>query len=89
VLNAQEDVKKKLKECRGTCVAIKRTLRHKTKKDTQLKFYKTMALPCLMYGSELLILRRTDERQLKTAKLPFLLSVAGYTVWDKERSDGI
>jgi hypothetical protein len=62
VLNAQVNQNKKLKKCQDMCVTIKITLRHKTKKDTQLKFYKTMGMPCLMYGSELLTLRRIKER---------------------------
>jgi hypothetical protein len=34
---------------------------HKTRKDKQLKFYKTMVLPCLVHGSETWTLR-TDAR---------------------------
>jgi type IV secretory pathway VirB4 component len=30
-----------------------RTLKNKTRKETRLKFYKAMAIPALMYGSEI------------------------------------
>jgi hypothetical protein len=29
----------------------------------------------------------TDERRLEAAEMRFLRCVAGYTLWDKERSD--
>jgi hypothetical protein len=34
------------------CRTIKHTLTNKTRKDTQLKFYKVMAVPTLLYGCE-------------------------------------
>jgi hypothetical protein len=47
--------------------ASKKTLGHKTRKDMQFKFYKTMALPCLTHGSETSTLKRTYEKQLEAA----------------------
>jgi hypothetical protein len=40
-----------------------RTFGHKTRKYTQLKFYKAMTEPCLMYGSETctLLEQRTED----------------------------
>jgi hypothetical protein len=37
-----------------------------------------------MYDNKLLTFKRTDEKRLKAAKMPFLLCAAGYTVRDKE-----
>jgi hypothetical protein len=42
----------------------------------------------MMYGSETWTLR-TDERRLEAVEVRFLLHVAGYTLWDKERSDKV
>jgi hypothetical protein len=38
------------------CVTIKHTLTNNTSKDTQLKFYKVLAEPTLLYGCETLAL---------------------------------
>ena len=43
------DVENKFKHICGT---IHRTLKYKTRKDTKLKFYKTIAVPVALYGSE-------------------------------------
>jgi hypothetical protein len=67
------------------CGTRKRTLGHKTRKDTRLKFYKSMALLYLMYDSDTCTLRRTDERRLEAAKMRFLRYVAGY----KERQNKV
>jgi hypothetical protein len=62
--------------------------RLKTKTDTQLKFYKITAVPCLMYGIEILNLRRIDEKKteiLEAVEMRCLRYVADYNAWDKER----
>jgi hypothetical protein len=41
-----------LKKFRNVCAAIHKYLKHKTRKDTRLKFYKTIAVPILIYGSK-------------------------------------
>jgi hypothetical protein len=49
---------------------IKRTLAGKVKKETLLRFYKIMAIPILLYGSECWTLtkrQRVDWRQQKCA----------------------
>jgi hypothetical protein len=58
------------------------SLGHRTRKNAQFKLYKTMALPCLMYGSEML----TQKNRRKTIGSRY---VTGYTVWDKERSGDV
>jgi hypothetical protein len=70
------------------CGKIKRISGKKSREVKPLKFYVTMALPCLMYGSETWALR-TDETRLGASDMRFLRHVAGYTVWEKERSDEI
>jgi hypothetical protein len=59
------------------CGTIKIILGHKTKKDTQLKFYKTKALPCLMSSSETRALRRADGRRLEAAEMRVVRCAAG------------
>jgi hypothetical protein len=65
------------------CGTIKRALINKTRKDTQLKFYKVMAAPVLLYGCENWALNRVDRRKTQTAEMKFLRRVAGYTLRDE------
>jgi hypothetical protein len=37
---------------------VRRTLNPKTKKDTQIKFYKAMGVPVLTYGSEIWVVTK-------------------------------
>jgi hypothetical protein len=51
------------------CGTIKRTLINKTRKDTQLKFYKVMTVPVLLYGCENWALNTVDRRNIETAEM--------------------
>jgi hypothetical protein len=62
------------------CSTIKQTLINKTREDTQLKFYKVMAVSVLLYGCENWALHRVDRRKIETAENKFLRRVARYTV---------
>jgi hypothetical protein len=46
------DIDKKLGRFQMLRGPVHRTLKNKTRKEKRLKFYKTMAIPALMYGSE-------------------------------------
>ena len=52
-------------------------------------FYKVMAVPVLMYGSEKRFLNRSDKRKIEAFEMRFLKPIAGYTLWDKKRSTNI
>ena len=45
----------------------------------KIKFYKVMAVPFLMYGSENWSQNRSDKRNIKAAEMRFLRPMAGYT----------
>ena len=62
------------------CGTISRTLKGKTQLSTQIKFYKVMAVPVLMYGSENWSLNRSDKRKIEAAEMRFLRPMAGYTL---------
>ena len=66
------------------CGTISRTLKRKTQLSTQIKFYKVMTVPVLMYGSENWSLNRSDKRKIEAAEMRFLRPMAGYTLWDKK-----
>ena len=58
------------------CGTISRTLKGKTQ---FIKFYKVMAVPFLMYGSENWSLNQSDKREIEAAEMRFLRPMSGYT----------
>ena len=59
------------------CGTLSRTLKGKTQFSTQIKLYKEMAVPVLMYGSENWSLNRSDKRKgrlFPSFSLPDVLS---------------
>ena len=67
---------------------IKRTLKN-TRKETLLKFYKVMAVPLILYGSEFWTLTKAQERRIEAVEMKFPTSVAGYTRLDMRRNEDI
>jgi len=59
----------------------------KTRKHTQMKFYKVVARPTLLYGSETWVTMKRDIIRLEAAEMRFIRSVKGYTRLDKIRSE--
>jgi len=54
-----------------------------------MKFYKVLARPTLLYGSETWVTTKRDTTRLEAAEMRFLRSVKGYTRLDKIRSEVI
>jgi len=54
-----------------------------------MKFYKVVARPSLLYGSETWVTTKRDMTGLEAAEMRFLGSVTGYTRLDKIRSEVI
>ena len=54
-----------------------------------MKFYKVVARPTLLYGSETWVTTKRDMTRLEAAEMRFLRSVNGYTRLDKIRSEFI
>ena len=50
-LDGEPDFDKKINRFQGICGTIRKHLK-KTRTDTQMKFYKVVARPSLLYGSE-------------------------------------
>ena len=59
------------------CGTLSRTLKGKTQLSTQIKFYKMMAVPILMYGSENWSVNRSDKRKIEAAEIRFLRPMTG------------
>ena len=60
-----------------------------TRTDTKMKFYKVVAKPTLLYGSETWVTTKWDRTRLEAAEMSFLRSVKGYARLDKIRSEVI
>jgi len=54
-----------------------------------MKFYKVVARPSLLYGSETWVIMQRHVTCLEAAEMHFLRSVIGYTRLDKIRSEDI
>ncbi|KAJ4432143.1 hypothetical protein ANN_20759, partial [Periplaneta americana] len=83
------DIDNKISKFRWICGTINRTLKNKTRKETKLKFYKTMAVPVLTYGSESWIIKERDKSKLQAAEMRFLRRVKGCTRRDLIRNEDI
>ena len=73
-------VNNKVNKFQRMCGTISRTSKGKTQLSTQIKFYKVMAVPVLMYGSENWSLNRSDKRKTEAAEMRFIRPIAGYTL---------
>lgn len=51
----------KLSKFEQVCGTIHRKLRRKTRKKTRIKFYKTTAVPLLLYGSETPVINKKNK----------------------------
>jgi hypothetical protein len=45
---------------------------HLVRRSTRLKLYKTLALPTLLYGSEIWTIKQCDKNRLRTAEMKYL-----------------
>ena len=79
----RKEVNNKVNKFQRFCGAISRTLKGKTQLSTQIKLYKVMAVPIVMYGTENWSLNRSDKRKIEATEMR-LRPMAGYTLSDKK-----
>ena len=84
----EPDFDKKINRFQGICDTIRKNLKN-PRTDTRIKFYKVIARPTLLYGSEMWVTTTRDMTRLEAAEMRFLRSVKGYTRLDKIRSEVI
>jgi predicted amidohydrolase len=58
-------------------------------KKTRIKFYSTLALPTLLYGSENWTIKATDARRITAAEMKYMRRTAGYTWTDHKTNTEI
>ncbi|XP_075214212.1 uncharacterized protein LOC142320395 [Lycorma delicatula] len=83
------DVDKKLSRFGGVCGLVRRTLNKQARQEAQLRFYNTVAVPILIYGSKVWVLRSWDESRIQAAETRFLRAVKGCTRVDRIRNEEI
>lgn len=83
------DIDMKLHRFQAMCGTINRTLRHTASKETKIKFYKVMATPVILYGSELWTKTRKQESRIQATEMRFLRQVKGCTRQDHIRNTDI
>jgi len=84
-LDSAPDFDKKINRFQGICGTIRKQLK-KTRTDTQMKFYKVVARPSLLYSSETWVTTKRDMTRLEDTEMCLLRSVMGYTKLDKIKS---
>jgi len=87
-LDGETDFNEKITRIQGISGTIRKHLK-KTRTDTKMKFYKVVARPSLLCGSETSVTTKRDMTGLEAAEKRFLRSVTGYTRLSKTRSEVI
>ena len=80
--------KKNINRFQRICGTIRKHLK-KARTDSQMKFYKVVARPSLLYGSETCVNTTRDMTRLEAAEMRFLRNVKGYTRMNKIRTEVI
>ncbi|KAJ4446719.1 hypothetical protein ANN_13416 [Periplaneta americana] len=83
------DIGNKLAKFQQLLRTIRNTLFKKVRQDTILKFYKTMAIPTLLYGSETWTLTTSQLKRIEAAEMRLLRPLAGYTLYDHKYNEDI
>jgi hypothetical protein len=63
--------------------------KEENQKETNLKFYKIMAVPVLLYGSETWTPRKSDWNRIQAEEMKYLRTVKGCTRLDQIRNEDI
>jgi hypothetical protein len=77
------DLNRRVQKSRNICGATRRNLNWKTRKETQLEFYKTTAAPTLLYDAEAWVIKKKYATKIQSAEMKFLKSVTECTGMDR------
>jgi hypothetical protein len=67
----------------------KKTLLKRVRTETVLKFYKTLVIPTLLYGTETWALTASQLKRSEAAEMQLLRPQAGHTLLDHKRNEEI
>lgn len=86
----ENDVSRKINKFLQILGLLNHTLKPSlVQKHSRIKLYKTLALPTLLYGSEIWVLKQRDISRLRAAEMKYLRRTAGYTLLDHKRNEDI
>jgi hypothetical protein len=68
---------------------IEQTVKNKTRTETQIKFYKVMAVSDGLYGSKNWVLAEEDKNRIQAAEMRFLRSTMGVTGQDRLTNEAV
>lgn len=83
------DIEKKIGKFQVVCGNISRTLGKQARRETIMKFYRIMAAPVLLYGSESWVTTKPLESRVQAAEMRFLRRTKGCDRRDHIRNDDI
>lgn len=72
LLTIDNDTENKLNKFKHICSTIHRILQYRTRKETKLTFYKTMAVSVALHESERWVLSKTHRTKTTSSKMKFL-----------------
>jgi hypothetical protein len=78
-----KDINNKLNKVNSLCGTLKRTMKHKRRREAAMKFYKVITPSVLLYGSETRAVKRKDINRMQTTEMGYLRSVKGFTRTDQ------
>jgi hypothetical protein len=85
----KKDFDNKLIKFQQLIGTTKKTLLKRVRTETILKFYKTLVIPTLLYGSETWTLTAFQLKRLEAAEMRLLRPLAGHTLLDHKRNEDI
>jgi hypothetical protein len=85
----EKDIHNKLYKFSSVCGKLRRTFKTKTGKTTQMKFYKVMALPVLLYGRETWTIKTKDMNKIQATEMRYLRLVKGCTKLDHIKNEDV
>lgn len=88
-LYEEKDIQNKIEKFNYINGTIRRTFKNKSNQNTAIKFYKTISIPTITYGSETWTITKENQRRLQSAEMKFLRAIGGYTRMDRKRNTDI
>jgi hypothetical protein len=86
----ERDVKNNISKFLQVTGTINNVLKpNQVQKSSRMKIYNTLAIPTLIYGSEIWTLTQQNKSRLKASEMKFLRRTAGHTLLDHKKNEDI
>jgi hypothetical protein len=88
-MKMKKDIQQKVAKFAQILGILNNTFKPTWVQSSSIKVYSALALPILLYGSEIWTLRPKDKKRLTLIKIKFFRRTAGYTLFDHKRNEEI